>query len=94
METYVILSKLTDEGRKTIKEKPERIKEVNEELKEMGANIVNQYALLGDYDFVTIIEAEDNESITEMVLETGARGTIDTLTMAAIPVDSLIESLS
>ncbi len=93
MNTYVILSKLTDEGRKTIKSKPSRIKEVNTELENMGANIVDQYALLGDYDFITIIEAEDNEAISNMMLEMGSRGTIDTVTMAAIPVDKLIESI-
>lgn len=93
MNTYVILSKLTDEGRKTIKSKPERIKEVNTELENMGGKVVDQYVLLGDYDFVTIIEAEDNESITNMMMEMGSRGTIDTVTMAAIPVDSFIESI-
>ncbi len=94
MGTYIVLSKLTDEGRKTMIKKPDRIKEVNGELEAMGGKIVNQYSLLGDYDFITILEAEDHEAITKMVMEIGSRGTIDTKTMAALPVDSLVKTLS
>lgn len=93
MPTYLILSKLTDEGRKTLKNKPERIKEVNKEIEDMGAKIINQYALLGPYDFLNILEAPDNETITKIALEMGARGTIDTTTLAAIPIDDLINKL-
>ncbi len=89
----MILSKLTDEGRTTIKENPERIKEVNKEMRDMGAVIREQYALLGEYDFVTILEAENNEMITKIAMEMGSRGTIDTLTLAAMPIDDLIEAM-
>jgi uncharacterized protein with GYD domain len=93
MPIYVMLSTLTDEGRKTIKDKPERIKEVNEEVEAMGVKILSQYSLLGPYDFVNILEAPDNESVVKVAVELGSRGTIQTLTMTAISIDKLIETL-
>jgi len=84
MAVYVMLTTLTDEGRKTIKQNPERIKEVNKEVEGMGAKILAQYALLGPYDFVNILEAPNNEAITKVAIELGARGTLGTLTMAAM----------
>lgn len=93
MPTYVMLTTLTDEGRKTIKNNPERIKEVNKEVEAMGVKILSQYSLLGPYDFVNILEAPDNEVIAKVAVELGSRGTLQTMTMAAIPVDRLIQSL-
>lgn len=93
MPIYVMLSTLTDEGRKTIKEKPDRIKEVNAEVENMGAKIICQYALLGSYDFITVLEASDNEAVSKIAVELGSRGTLHTATFAAIPVDGLISKL-
>jgi len=93
MALYVMLTTLTDEGRKTIKEKPERIKEVNKEVEAMGAKLLAQYALLGPYDFVNILDAPNNEVITKVAIELGARGTLQTMTMAAVDVDSFIANL-
>ena len=93
MPFYVMLTTLTAEGRKTLKEKPERIFEVNREVEAMGAKILTQYAVLGPYDFVNILEAPNNETISRVAVELGSRGTIQTLTMAAIPVKELVESL-
>ncbi|MFC1983670.1 GYD domain-containing protein [Chloroflexota bacterium] len=92
MAIYVMLTTLTDEGRKTIKENPQRIKEVNKEVEAMGGKILAQYAILGQYDFVNIIETAGNTAITKIALELGSRGTIQTTTMAAISIDDLIES--
>ncbi|MFC2071168.1 GYD domain-containing protein [Chloroflexota bacterium] len=92
MAVYVMFSTLTDEGRKTIKNNPGRIKEVNKEVEEMGGKILAQYALLGQYDFISIIETVGNTTITKIALELGARGTLQTMTLAAIPVDDLISS--
>jgi len=88
-----MLTTLTDEGRKTIKVNPERIKEVNKEVEAMGVKILAQYALLGPYDFVNILEAPNNEVIAKVAIELGSRGTVQTLTMAALTVDDLIKSL-
>ena len=90
MAIYVMLTTLTDEGRKTVKENPQRIKEVNKEIEAMGVKILAQYALLGPYDFVNILEARDNKAIAKVALELGARGTLQTMTMAAMPLDEFI----
>jgi uncharacterized protein with GYD domain len=89
MATYIMLSTLTDEGRKTVKEKPSRIQEVNKEIESMGAKVVGQWAVLGPYDFVNVVEAPDNETIARISLELGARGTIQIMTLPAIPVEVL-----
>jgi len=92
MAVYVMLTNLTDEGRKTLKNNPQRIKEVNKEVEEMGGKILAQYATLGPYDFVNIIETVGNTTISKIALELGSRGTLQTMTMAAIPVDELIRA--
>ncbi len=89
MATYVMLTNLTDEGRMTLKNNPQRIQEVNKEVEAMGVKIIAQYALLGPYDFINIIEAADNQAISKVAMELGARGTLQTLTMAAMTVDEL-----
>jgi uncharacterized protein with GYD domain len=89
----VILSRLTDEGAETLKKNPERIKEVNQELESMGVKILEQYAVFGEYDFVNIVEAEDNIVVMKAMVELASRGTIRTVTMPAITVDELIEKL-
>jgi len=94
MPIYIMLSNLTDEGRKTIKMRPERIKEVNDELEEMGVKVLEQYAVLGEYDFVNIVEAPDNETISKVSIELGSRGTIQLITLAAIPIDEFASTLS
>jgi uncharacterized protein with GYD domain len=90
---YILLSKLTEDGRKTLKSKPERIKEVNEEVEAYGVKVLEQYAVLGPYDFVNLVEAPDNEAIFKMSVELGSRGTIQITSMPAITVDELIETL-
>jgi len=92
MAVYVMFSTLTDEGRKTIKNNPGRIKEVNKEVEEMGGKILAQYAILGPYDFISIIEAVGNTTITKIALELGSRGTLQTMTMAAVSIDDIIAS--
>ncbi len=93
MGSYVILSKLTDEGRKTIKDNPKRILEVNKELEKMGVKVKEQYAVLGPYDFVNIVEAKDNETVMKMSVEMGSRGSVELLTLVAIPVSDIIKKI-
>jgi uncharacterized protein with GYD domain len=88
-----MLTTLTDEGRKTIKQNPERIKEVNKEVEALGVKILTQYALLGPYDFVNILDAPSNEAVSKVAIELGARGTLQTMTLSAMPVDDFISSL-
>jgi len=86
---YVMLTNLTEEGRKTLKQSPDRLKEVNKEVEAMGVQILCQYALLGQYDFINILEAPDNKAIAKVALELGARGTLKTMTMAAMAIDAI-----
>jgi len=93
MPTYVILSKLTDEGRKTIKKNPQRILEVKEELGAMKVDIKEQFVVLGPYDFVNIVEAPDNETIMRASVEIGSRGSVQLLTLSAIPVGEFVKKM-
>ena len=93
MPVYVMLSSLTDEGAKTIKKHPVRISEVNSELEAMGIKVLSQYATLGQFDFITVVEASDNVTIAKASLEMGSRGTIRIQTLAAVGIDELIANL-
>lgn len=93
MPCYILLSKLTDEGWKTVRSKPERIKEVNKELESFGVKVLSQYATLGEYDFVNVVEARDNTTVAKVSVELGSRGTVQIKTMPAIPIDEFIASL-
>jgi len=93
MAIYIALSNLTDEGRKTIKHRPERIKEVNKEIEAMGIKVLGQYAVLGPYDFITLLEAPDNEAVMRMSVELGSRGTVQLVTLPAVSVDDFIKTL-
>jgi len=90
---YILLSSMTPEGQKTLKTKPERIKEVNKEIEAFGVKVLEQYAVLGPYDFVNIVEAADNDTVFKMSVELGSRGTIKILSMPAITIDELIKTL-
>jgi uncharacterized protein with GYD domain len=90
---YVILSNLTDEGRRTIKQKPERIQEVNREIEAMGVKILKQYVVMGPYDFVNIVEAPDNETVMRMSVEIGSRGSVQLMSLPAVPVEEFIRKI-
>jgi uncharacterized protein with GYD domain len=91
--TYLMLSRLTDEGRKTLKERPGRVEAVNKEVEAMGARVTAQYALLGDYDFANIIEAPSNEVIARISVELGSRGTLEITTYPAMTAGAFAEML-
>ena len=93
MAKFVMLTTLTDEGRKTVQDSPARIKEVNKEVEALGVKILAQYALLGAYDFVNILEAPSSEAVSRMAIALGARGTLQTMTMAAMDIDDFIAGL-
>lgn len=94
MNIYILLSRLTPEGRKTVKERPGRIREVDRELEKFGVKVLEQYATLGHYDFVNIVQAPDNETIGQVSIELCSRGTLELTTLAAVSVDSIIQTLS
>ena len=93
MATYIMLSTLTDEGRKTLKSRPDRLGEVNKEIEAMGGRVTAQYAVLGGYDFVNVIEAPSNEVIARISVELGSRGTMQITTYPAMSVSAFTEML-
>ena len=93
MPTFVLLSTLTPEGVQTIKNNPTRIREVNKEVEQLGATVKAQWATLGRYDFVNIVEAPDETAMARVSLELGSRGTARYESLVAIPVDDFIASL-
>ena len=93
MSVYLMLTTLTDQGRNAIQEDPERIREVNKEVEYMGVKILSQYALLGPYDFVNIIEAPSDEIAAKLAIHLSARGTVQPMTLPAMTVEALIDTL-
>jgi len=93
MPTFVMLSRLSPEGVQTIKNNPQRIKEVNQEIEQLGAQVKQQWATLGQFDFVNIIEAPDEQTMARVSLELGSRGTAKYESLPAIPVDDFISAL-
>jgi len=90
---YILLSTLTSQGLTTLRNKPERILEVNKEIEKYGVKVLEQHAVLGPYDFVSIVEAPDNDTVFKMSVDLGSRGTVKILSMPSITIDALIKSL-
>jgi uncharacterized protein with GYD domain len=93
MPTYLMLTNLTAEGVRTLKNNPARVGEVNKEVEQIGAKVLAQYATLGQYDFVTVIEAPDEKTMAKVSVELGSRGTMTSQTLTAMPASELAESL-
>ena len=93
MPTYVMLTNLTADGVRTLKNNPGRVSEVNAEVEQIGAKVISQYATLGQYDFVTIVEAPDDQTMAKVSVELGSRGTMTSQTLTAISADDLAGAL-
>ena len=93
MPLYIVLAKLTDEGRNTIKQNPEWIQQINREVEAMGVKVLTQYFLLGPYDFLSVLEAPSNEVVSKVAIELGSRGTLRTLTMPALGLNEFITTI-
>jgi uncharacterized protein with GYD domain len=93
MPTYIMLTSLTPEGVQTIRNNPQRIKEVNQEIEQLGASVKAQWATLGQYDFINVVEAPDEKTMARVSLELGSRGTARYESLAAIPIDDFISAL-
>jgi uncharacterized protein with GYD domain len=93
MPTYVMLTNLTADGVRTLKNNPARVIEVNQEVEQIGAKVLAQYATLGQYDFVTVLEAPDEKTMAKVSVELGSRGTMTSQTLSAIATDQLADAL-
>ncbi len=94
MATFIMISRLTPDGVQTIKTNPQRIKEVNHEIEQLGAEVKEQWATLGQFDFVNVVEAPDEQTMARISLELGSRGTAKYESLPPIPVDDFISALS
>lgn len=93
MRTFLLLSTLSPQGLQTLATTPERLFEVNREIEGLGGRVVRQWALLGAYDFLSVVEAPGEEVIARISIELSARGSATFETLVAIPVEELIEAL-
>jgi uncharacterized protein with GYD domain len=93
MPTYIMLATLTSDGVQTVKNNPNRIREVNKEVEQLGASVKAQWATLGEFDFVSVVEVPDEKTMARVSLELGSRGTARYTSFAAIPIDDFISSL-
>jgi uncharacterized protein with GYD domain len=93
MATYIMLTRLTSDGVKTLKDNPGRVHEVNKEVEQLGVKVVNQWATLGEYDFVTVVEAPDEHTMAKLSVEMGSRGTVANETLTAIDAEEFTKSL-
>ena len=93
MPTYIMLTTLNPDGVQTINNNPARIKEVNKEVEQLGATVKAQWATLGRFDFINVIEAPDEQTIARVSLELGSRGTGKYETLIAIPIDDFIGAI-
>ena len=94
MPTFIMLSKLSDQGLQTLRANPERLREVNKDVEELGARVLQQWFMLGPYDFVNIVEAPDAKTVAQVSLAISARGSTDLESYEAIAVDELLELLA
>lgn len=94
MKTFIILTSLTDDGRRMVQNNPDKIKLSPESVERRGGEIVEQYALLGLYDFITILRVKDEQSIFRITSEMGAMGTVKTITLPAISIDAFVHDIS
>jgi uncharacterized protein with GYD domain len=94
MPTYIMLSKLSEQGLQTLRANPERIKEVNKDVEELGARVLHQWFMLGPYDFVNIVEAPDSKTVARVSVAISARGSTSLESYEAIDVDELTALMS
>jgi uncharacterized protein with GYD domain len=91
--TYIMLTRLTADGVKTIKDNPSRVQEVNKEVEQIGVKVISQWATLGEYDFITVVDAPDEKTMAKLSIEMGSRGSVMNETLTAIEAEEFTASL-
>jgi uncharacterized protein with GYD domain len=91
---YILLSTLSQQGVQTLKSNPERLRQVNRDVEELGAKVLHQWATLGEFDFVNVVEAPDLETIARVSVALGARGSTRIQTLPAMEIEDLLRTLS
>ena len=93
MATFIMLTNLTPDGVKTLKDNPGRVQEVNKVVEQLGVKVVDQWATLGQYDFITVVDAPDEATMAKVSIELGSRGTMTSQTLGAIPAADFVSAL-
>jgi uncharacterized protein with GYD domain len=94
MPIFILLSTLTQQGVQTLKSNPERLRKVNQDVEELGARVLHQWATLGEFDFVNVVEAPDTATVARVSVALGARGSTRIATLPALTIDEFIQTLS
>lgn len=94
MPTYILLTTLTAQGVQTLKANPERLREVNKDVEELGAKVLHQWATLGPYDFINVVEAPDPATVARVSVALGARGSAKLQTLTALSIDEFLGALT
>jgi uncharacterized protein with GYD domain len=94
MPTYILLSNLTAQGVQTLRSNPERLREVNRDVEELGAKVVHQWATLGPFDFVNVVDAPDAATIAKVSVALGARGSAKLQTLTALEIEEFLAAIS
>ena len=93
MPMFILLTTLTQQGIQTLKSNPERLRQVNQDVEELGCRVLHQWATLGEFDFVNIVEAPDDLTIAKVSVALGARGSAKLESLPLIPVDELLATM-
>ena len=93
MPIYILLSRLSQQGVQTLQSNPERLREVNRDVEELGAKVLHQWAALGGFDFVSVVEAPDAATIARVSVALGARGATRIETLPALSIDEFVGAL-
>jgi uncharacterized protein with GYD domain len=94
MPTYILLSRLTSQGVQTLKSNPDRLRQVNQDVEELGCRVLHQWATLGEFDFINVVEAPDTQTIARVSVALAARGSTRIETLPALTIDEFLEQLS
>ena len=93
MPVYILLSTLSSQGVQTLKANPARLREVNRDVEELGAKVLHQWATLGEFDFVNVVEAPDTATIAKVSVTLGARGSTRIQTLPALSIDEFVSTI-
>ena len=92
MPIFILLSTLTEQGVRTLKSNPERLRQVNQDIEELGCKVLHQWATLGEFDFVNVVEAPDIETIAKASVSIAARGSVRIQTLPALEIGAFLEA--
>ena len=93
MPLFILLSTLTQQGIQTLKSNPERLRQVNADVEELGCRVLHQWATLGEFDFVNVVEAPDTATIAKVSVALGARGSTRIQTLPALSIDEFVQTI-